>query len=136
LNRLGACVSGDCIVGARRASAHPDRADHLAAGHQWHSAAGSDDVRQCEELKSRSTLGKKVFENLGDAARANGVFIVYTLFPGPNPATFPNPVIGDTLPAVAPKGNEPVITAFLDKFILGDKDTGLEKMLKDNASRV
>lgn len=64
-------------------------------------------------------------------ARAKGVFIVYTIFPSPSPATFPNPVIGDTLPAVAPKGDEPVITSFVDKFILGNKDTGLEKMLKD-----
>jgi nicotinamidase-related amidase len=37
----------------------------------------------------------------------------------------------DTLPAIAPKGNEPVVVASVDKFILGDKDTGLEKMLKD-----
>jgi nicotinamidase-related amidase len=64
-------------------------------------------------------------------ARAKGVFIVYTIFPSMSPATFPNPVIGDTLPAVAPKGDEPVITSFVDKFILGNKDTGLEKLLKD-----
>jgi nicotinamidase-related amidase len=57
--------------------------------------------------------------------------IVYTLVPSPNPATFPNPVIGDYLPAVAPKGNEPVVTSFVDKFQLAGKDTGLEKMLKD-----
>ena len=65
------------------------------------------------------------------AARSSGVTVIYTLFPSPSPATFPNPVIGDTLPDVAPKGNEAVITSFVDKFILGDKDTGLEKMLKD-----
>ncbi len=64
------------------------------------------------------------------AARSSGVFIIYTLFPSPTPS-FTAPVIGDTLPAIAPKGNEPVITAFVDKFILADKDTGLEKMLKD-----
>jgi len=64
------------------------------------------------------------------AARASGVFVVYTLFPSPSP-NFKAPVIGDTLPAVAPKGNEPVVTSFVDKFILGNKDTGLEKMLKD-----
>jgi nicotinamidase-related amidase len=65
------------------------------------------------------------------AARASGTMIVYTLFPSPAPDKFPNPVIGDTLPAVAPKGNEPVIVSFVDKFILGNKDTGLEKLLKD-----
>jgi nicotinamidase-related amidase len=64
------------------------------------------------------------------AARASGVTIIYTIFPSPRP-DIPAPVIGDTLPQVAPKGDEPVITAFVDKFILGNKDTGLEKMLKD-----
>jgi nicotinamidase-related amidase len=84
-----------------------------------------------EKARPRCVASIPKIAKLIDAARAKGVFIVYTLFPSPNPATFPNPVIGDTLPAVAPKGNEPVITAFVDKFILGDKDTGLEKMLKD-----
>jgi Amidases related to nicotinamidase len=40
-------------------------------------------------------------------------------------------VIGDTLPAVAPKGNEPSSSPFVDKFMLGDKDTGLANILKD-----
>jgi nicotinamidase-related amidase len=57
------------------------------------------------------------------AARASGVTVIYT--------TFGNFTAADVLPDVAPKGNEPVITSFVDKFILGNKDTGLEKMLKD-----
>ena len=65
------------------------------------------------------------------AARAKGVYVIYALFPSPSPATFPNPKISDYVPELAPKGNEPVVTAFVDKFILGDKDTGLQKMLKD-----
>lgn len=64
-------------------------------------------------------------------ARAKGVYVIYALFPSPSPATFPNPKISDYVPELAPKGNEPVVTAFVDKFILGDKDTGLQKMLKD-----
>jgi nicotinamidase-related amidase len=56
-------------------------------------------------------------------ARAKGVQVIYT--------TVPNVPITDTLPAVAPKGDEPVVAAFVDKFILGNQDTGLEKMLKD-----
>ena len=64
------------------------------------------------------------------AARASGATIIYTIFPSPRP-DIPAPVIGDTLPQVAPKGDEPVITSFVDKFILGNKDTGLEKILKD-----
>jgi nicotinamidase-related amidase len=64
------------------------------------------------------------------AARASGATVIYTVFPSPRP-DMPAPVIGDTLPQVAPKGDEPVITSFVDKFILGNKDTGLEKILKD-----
>jgi len=64
------------------------------------------------------------------AARASGVTVIYTIIPSAGP-NVPVPVIGDTLPGVAPKGDEPVITSFVDKFILGNKDTGLEKMLKD-----
>lgn len=62
-------------------------------------------------------------EKLLAEARAKGVMVIYT--------TVPPVPIADTLPAVAPKGNEPVVTAWVDKFILVDKDTGLEKMLKD-----
>jgi nicotinamidase-related amidase len=64
------------------------------------------------------------------AARASSVTVIYTIIPSAGP-NVPVPVIGDTLPGVAPKGDEPVITSFVDKFILGNKDTGLEKMLKD-----
>jgi len=64
------------------------------------------------------------------AARASGVTVIYTIIPSAGPGN-PVPVIGDTLPGVAPKGDEPVITSFVDKFILGNKDTGLEKMLRD-----
>ncbi|HEX4237614.1 MAG TPA: cysteine hydrolase family protein [Xanthobacteraceae bacterium] len=64
------------------------------------------------------------------AARASGVIVIYTIIPSAGPGN-PVPVIGDTLPGVAPKGDEPVITSFVDKFVLGNKDTGLEKMLKD-----
>jgi nicotinamidase-related amidase len=64
-------------------------------------------------------------------ARANGVFVIYALFPSPSPATFPDPKISDVVPELAATGNEPVVTAFVDKFSLGGKDTGLEKMLKD-----
>lgn len=84
-----------------------------------------------EQARPRCVASIPKIAKLIGAARAKGVFIVYTIFPSPNPAAFPNPVIGDTLPGVAPKGDEPVISAFVDKFILGDKDTGLQKMLKD-----
>jgi len=62
-------------------------------------------------------------EKLIAAARAQGVMLIST--------TVPPVPIADTLPAVAPKGNEPVVVASVDKFMLGDKDTGLEKMLKE-----
>lgn len=63
-------------------------------------------------------------------AREQGAYVVYTLFPSPKPATFPNPKISDYVPDLAPKGKEPVVTAFVDKFELGGKDTGLQKLLK------
>jgi len=66
-------------------------------------------------------------KKLLDEARAKGVFIVYALFPSPNPATFPNPKITDYVPELAPKNNEPVVTAFVNKFELAGKDTGREK---------
>lgn len=64
-------------------------------------------------------------------ARAKGVYVIYALFPSPSPATFPDPKIGDYVPELAAKGDEPVVTAFVDKFALGEKDTGLQKILKD-----
>jgi nicotinamidase-related amidase len=83
-----------------------------------------------ENARPRCIASIPKVANLIAAARASGVTIIYTIFPSPRP-DIPAPVIGDTLPQVAPKGDEPVITAFVDKFILGNKDTGLEKMLKD-----
>jgi nicotinamidase-related amidase len=70
-------------------------------------------------------------KKLLDEARAKGVFVIYALFPSPSPATFPDPKITDYVTELAPKGDEPVVTAFVDKFNLGGKDTGLEKILKD-----
>ena len=58
-------------------------------------------------------------EKLLAEARAKNVTIIYSTFPGPT--------IGDTLPQVAPKPNEPHVTAFLDKFV----GTDLDKMLKE-----
>lgn len=84
-----------------------------------------DLVKQTCNDKSRPRCVASIpkIEKLLAEARAKGVMVVYTTVP-PVPIT-------DTLPAIAPKGNEPVVVAWVDKFILGDKDTGLEKMLKD-----
>ena len=84
-----------------------------------------------EKLRPRCVAAIPKVEKLLAAARASGVTVIYTLFPSPSPATFPNPVIGDYVPALAPKGNEPVVTSTVDKFMLGDKDTGLQQILKD-----
>ena len=88
-----------------------------------------------EQRRPRCVAAIPKIEKLLAAARANGVAVIYSLFPSPSPATFPNPVIGDYVPALAPKGDEPVVTAYVDKFMLGDKDTGLQKILKDKGSR-
>ena len=84
-----------------------------------------------EQRRPRCVASIPKVEKLLGNARAAGATIIYTLFPSPSPTTFPNPVIGDILPAIAPKANEPVVTSFVDKFILGDKDTGFQKLLMD-----
>ena len=84
-----------------------------------------------EQRRPRCVASIPKIEKLLAAARASGATIIYTLFPSPNPASFPAPVIGDYLPAVAPKGNEPVITSFVDKFATGDRESGLNKILKE-----
>ena len=92
-----------------------------------------DIIKQTCNMKMRPRCVAMVpkVQKLLDEARAKGVYVIYALFPSPRPATFPNPKISDYVPELAPKGNEPVVTAFVDKFDLGGKDTGLEKMLKD-----
>lgn len=84
-----------------------------------------------QQRRPRCVASIPKVEKLLAAARASGATVIYTLFPSPAPDKFPNPVIGDVLPAVAPKGNEPVVSSFVDKFILGNKDTGFEKLLND-----
>jgi len=92
----------------------------------------TDLIKQtCNEKRPRCVASIPKVEKLLASARASGVTVIYTLFPSPAPDKFANPVIGDVLPAIAPKGDEPVVISFVDKFALGDKDTGLQKMLKD-----
>ena len=76
-----------------------------------------DLVKQTCNDKSRPRCVASIpkIEKLLADARAKGVMVVYT--------TVPPVPIADTLPAIAPKGNEPVVVASVDKFILGDKDT-------------
>ena len=57
-----------------------------------------------------------------DQARAKKMYVVYTKFPVPAPA------VAEVLPQVAPTGKEPMITAFLDKFL----KTNLDQLLKKN----
>lgn len=92
-----------------------------------------DIIKQTCNMKMRPRCVAMVpkVEKLLAEARANGVYVIYSLFPSPRPATFPNPKISDYVTELAPKGTEPVVTAVVDKFNFGGKDTGLEKMLKD-----
>lgn len=83
-----------------------------------------------EKNRPRCIASIPKVEKLLAEARAKGVTVIYTIIPSPAPS-FPAPVIGDTLPAIAPKGNEPVVVAFVDKFNLKGQETGLDKMLKD-----
>lgn len=75
------------------------------------------------ERRPRCIASIPKIEKLLAEARTKGVMVIYT--------TVPPVPIADTLPAIAPKSDEPVVTAWVDKFMLGNKDTGLEKMLKD-----
>lgn len=77
------------------------------------------------ERRPRCVASIPKIEKLIAAARAKGAMLIFT--------TVPPVPIADTLPAVAPKANDTVVVAFVDKFTLGDKDTGLGKILKDKA---
>lgn len=92
-----------------------------------------DIIKQTCNMKMRPRCVAMVpkVQKLLTEARDDGVYVIYALFPSPKPATFPNPKISDYVPELAAKGNEPVVTAFVDKFMLGDKDTGFQKLLKD-----
>ena len=59
-------------------------------------------------------------QGLLNTARQKKMLVVYTTFPGPK--------VTDILPQVAPLGKEPMITAFLDKFL----KTNLDAVLKKN----
>jgi nicotinamidase-related amidase len=59
-------------------------------------------------------------KSLLDQARAKKMYVVYSKFPGPSDA--------DVLPQIARTGKEPMITAFLDKFL----KTNLDQLLKKN----
>lgn len=83
-----------------------------------------------EQNRPRCVASVPKIAKLLAAARSNGVMMVYTIVPSVGPNA-PTPVIGDTIPEIAPKGGEPVVTSAVDKFILRNQDTGLEKMLKD-----
>src|SRR5215469_13004383 len=48
-----------------------------------------------DQRRPRCVASIPKIEKLLAYARASGVTIVYSLFPSPSPATFPNPVIGD-----------------------------------------
>ena len=83
-----------------------------------------------DEKRPRCVASIPKIATLLASARASGVSIIYTIVPsvGPN---LPAPVAADIVSAIAPKADEPVMTSGIDKFIVGNKDTGLEKILKD-----
>ena len=82
-----------------------------------------DFVKQTCNPRPRCIESIPRIEKFLAAARSKAVMLIYT--------TVPNVPMADTLPAVAPKGDEPVIAAAVNKFNFAGKDTGLEKMLKD-----
>lgn len=75
------------------------------------------------EKRPRCVASIPEIAKLMGEARAKGVLLISTSVP-PVPMT-------DILPQVAPKPGEPTVVAWVDKFVLGDKPTGLEAMLKE-----
>ena len=49
-----------------------------------------------DQRRPRCVASIPKIEKLLATARASGATVIYTLFPSPSPATFPNPVISDT----------------------------------------
>ena len=82
-----------------------------------------DLVKQICSPNPRCVASLPKVQKLLAAARANGATVIYSLPIIPPPGV----VIGDTLPEVAPKGNEPVVHSFFDKF----SNTNLDQILKD-----
>ncbi len=82
-----------------------------------------DMVKQLCSPNPRCIASLPNVQKLLAAARTNGATVVYSLPIIPPPGV----VIGDTMPEVAPKGNEPVVHTFFDKF----SNTDLDKILKD-----
>lgn len=91
-----------------------------------------DLIRQTcnNERRPRCVASIPKIEKLLAAARTNGLSVIYSI-PASLGSSVPVPAISDILPAIAPKSNEPVVVSLVDKFILGNKDTGLEKTLRD-----
>ncbi len=73
-----------------------------------------------QEVRPRCLASLPAVAKLLKGARDSKTMVVYSVIPGPS-------AIGDTNPAVAPNGTEPVVKSGPDKFI----GTDLEKILKD-----
>jgi nicotinamidase-related amidase len=82
-----------------------------------------DIVKQLCSPNPRCIASLPNIQKLLSEARANGATVIYSLPIIPPPGV----AIGDTLPEVAPKGDEPVVHTFFDKF----SNTDLDKILKD-----
>jgi nicotinamidase-related amidase len=76
-----------------------------------------------EERRPRCVASIPAVAKFQATAREKGIMVVNTILPIAK--------VEDVVPAVAPKAGEPVISAWVDKFMVVDKDTGLQKMLKD-----
>lgn len=76
-----------------------------------------------EKARPRCVASLPKVAKLVSAARAKGAMIIYT--------TVPPVPLADTVPQAGRKGDEPVVTAWVDKFTLNGNDTGLDKMLKE-----
>lgn len=76
-----------------------------------------------EQRRPRCVASVPAVAKFQALAREKGMMVVNTIIPIAK--------VEDVLPAVAPKAGEPLISSWVDKFMIADKDTGLQKILKD-----
>jgi nicotinamidase-related amidase len=127
LSGLGGAVQAENIVDEWGSVQAPPKLELEAVSAESRTTAllMLDIIKQTcnSEKRPRCVAAVPKVKKLLEAARVSGAMVVY--------ATVPNVPIADTLQDIAPLKDDPVIVSWVDKFSLGGKDTGLEKLLRD-----
>jgi nicotinamidase-related amidase len=127
LSGLGGAVQAENIVDEWGSVQAPPKPELKAVSAESRTTALLllDIIKQTcnSEKRPRCVAAVPKIMKLLEAARVSGAMVVY--------ATVPNVPIADTLQDIAPLKDDPVIVSWVDKFSLGGKDTGLERLLRD-----